>query len=387
MRETLVIAGDTFPSKQIEAQYAGPELDALLDTRIREIFRNASFSVCNLEGALTDCSRPIEKLGPLLKASPSCVNFYKNLGVDCVMTANNHITDYGAEGWRDTIGILDSNGIGRIGTAQAQDDVCYDHLVTNISGKKICIYNVAETMFNTPFDADVATNLYDEYAVCNRIKELRTSCDYLAVIYHGGAEYHQYPTPENKKRFHRMADCGADLVVGQHTHCIGCEEYYNGSYLLYGQGNFHFARQTDELKRDGLVLEVIFDEEGFSVRKHKVRQEKSGFLGYPVDQDLSAMDNRSGKISDDEFLIKEYTRFARTRLFKLLHEFEKDDPLHLMLKKLLGHKLYCRLFGTRISHRQLLRILHVTRSEQVRELAQYILMDYISDGNGAKLEL
>ena len=39
-----------------------------------------------------------------------------------------------------------------------------------------------------------------------------------------------------------MAENGADVVICQHSHCIGCYEEYQGCYILYGQGNFHFAR-------------------------------------------------------------------------------------------------------------------------------------------------
>lgn len=30
-------------------------------------------------------------------------------------------------------------------------------------------------------------------------------------------------------------------MVCQHSHCIGCYEYYEDCHILYGQGNFHFA--------------------------------------------------------------------------------------------------------------------------------------------------
>ena len=76
-----------------------------------------------------------------------------------------------------------------------------------------------------------------------------------------------------RRRFHRMVDCGADFVTAQHTHCIGCEEYYNGAYLLYGQGNFFFARQyTKKMTREGLVVEICFREKEKSVeiKKHKI---------------------------------------------------------------------------------------------------------------------
>ena len=38
-----------------------------------------------------------------------------------------------------------------------------------------------------------------------------------------------------------MAECGADAVICQHSHCVGCYEEYNGCCILYGQGNAHFV--------------------------------------------------------------------------------------------------------------------------------------------------
>ena len=37
-----------------------------------------------------------------------------------------------------------------------------------------------------------------------------------------------------------MIKNGADVVLRQHSHCIGCYENYNDGHILYGQGNFHF---------------------------------------------------------------------------------------------------------------------------------------------------
>ena len=38
---------------------------------------------------------------------------------------------------------------------------------------------------------------------------------------------------------------GADLVLCQHSHCIGCCENYMGGHILYGQGNFHFVGKSE----------------------------------------------------------------------------------------------------------------------------------------------
>lgn len=76
------------------------------------------------------------------------------------------------------------------------------------------------------------------------------------MLYHGGREFYRYPSPGLQHRFRRMADKGADLVVAQHTHCVGCCEKYNNSTLVYGQGNFIFDYGDDEYWNTGLLIEV-----------------------------------------------------------------------------------------------------------------------------------
>ena len=39
-----------------------------------------------------------------------------------------------------------------------------------------------------------------------------------------------------------MVRNGADIVLCQHSHCIGAYEQFEGCHILYGQGNFHFTR-------------------------------------------------------------------------------------------------------------------------------------------------
>ena len=52
-----------------------------------------------------------------------------------------------------------------------------------------------------------------------------------------------------------MARAGADVVLCQHSHCIGCYEEYEGCHILYGQGNFHFVgRKDDEYWHSGVSV-------------------------------------------------------------------------------------------------------------------------------------
>ena len=100
----------------------------------------------------------------------------------------------------------------------------------------------------------------------DHVRELRNNCDILIVLYHGGREHYRYPTPELQRVFHKFAECGADVVIAQHTHCIGCAEEYQGKTLIYGQGNFLFDNSDIEEWQTSLLVEVQYDGQVFPIR-------------------------------------------------------------------------------------------------------------------------
>ena len=55
-----------------------------------------------------------------------------------------------------------------------------------------------------------------------------------------------------------MAEKGADLVICQHSHCIGAFENFNGSVIVYGQGNFLFDRNDNEFWETGILVKASF---------------------------------------------------------------------------------------------------------------------------------
>ena len=74
------------------------------------------------------------------------------------------------------------------------------------------------------------------------MREAKKNAEIVIVIYHGGKEFSRYPSPRLRLLCHEMVECGADIVLTQHSHCIGCYEEYEGGHILYGQGNLHFVK-------------------------------------------------------------------------------------------------------------------------------------------------
>ena len=359
---SIIIAGDFFPSEKNISLFENRKIQDLFDDKIIELFGQSVFSIVNLEGVLTENDNPQKKIGPVIKASPSVIGTIQKLGISAVALANNHVTDYQRKGLEDTIKSLDDASIRHIG-ASSNEEIINHSLTVICENKKVCIYNVSETFFNKPY-----VHTYDEYVVCNEIRELKSQNDYLIVIYHGGAERCQYPSPEVRKRFHRMADCGADFITAQHTHCIGCEEIYSGSRLLYGQGNFFFTKMSQSYARQGLITELIFNEGVMSVKYHLVVVTSEGKLIYDFKQDLSDFNYRSEVLKKEgaETKYLEYIKANNKLKVDYLLAFRGDSLERRLMLKFFPRQ-YKRNLEKKYTKEQYLRVLLALQSDRTGE--------------------
>ena len=362
----IIIVGDLFPTNNNVPYFEQGEINSLFGEEIVQLFASADLAVCNLEGALSDHAEKCTKTGPVKAASTSAIEAYKKLGIDLCLLANNHVTDGGNRGVLETMKILDSSAIRHIGAGRNKDSI-ERSFVQVVGGKKIGLYNVSETMYNKPTNEVAGVWLYDEYVVCQEIKELKTKCDFVVVLYHGGIEKFPYPSPELRKRFHRMADNGADVVIAQHTHCIGSEEFYNGSYLLYGQGDFLLNNFAPGLTDTGLIIELDCSDGQINIKKHLVRSKDNLFVRYDDKQDLSSFYERSKMVSDEDYVLKQLQAFCDNELRLYLAAFRSPSKVRLLQKRYFPKSYEKWLLGYR--KRDLLLTLHTLRSEQNRETA------------------
>ena len=362
----LIIAGDLFPTGSNVAYFMMGNIQSLFGDKICQLFADADLAVCNLEGSLTDSDSRCQKTGPVKVAPEKAIAAYKALGVKCCLLANNHSTDGGRQGLLDTIHVLDDSGIDHIGAGENSNSIRRS-AVYEIDGMRVGLYNVSETMYNKPGEDRPGAWLYDEFIVCKEIEQARRECDYLIVVYHGGIEKFPYPSPELKKRFHRMADSGADAVISQHTHCIGSEEFYHGSWLLYGQGDFLLKNFKPGCTDTGLLLEFDIREGSVTIEKHLVRSVDDMFVRYDDKQDLSAFKLRSEKLGDEEFVSNQLQSFCDNELRLYLTAFKSPSKARRLQRRFFPGAYRKWLYT--YSSSDLMFALHTLRSEQNRETA------------------
>lgn len=380
MAVRIIIGADIVPTEINSTLFEAGDAVELFGRELIDRIGEADFFALNLETPLTDTKDPIKKCGPALIASTKTVNGLCALNPNFITLANNHIMDQGAQGLISTIETLSAHNIMYSGIGNNLQEASKP-LITQIKDITIGIYCCTEHEFSVAGKNCPGANPYDPLNSFDCVKELADVCDYVIVLYHGGKEHYQYPSPQLRTVFHKFAEKGANLVIAQHTHCIGCKEKYKEAMLIYGQGNFLFDHLNNELWKTGLLIELTIKE----------NTKQAEFVFVPLvhhdghvrmaDQNsskeiLEGFEQRSLKILEDGFVEKEYQKLAKreyetylNRISGLLGRILRFGYLKKTIGKQLLHKNYNRKIYTS-------SIINAIECESHRELFLEGLKDY-----------
>ena len=332
--------------------------------------------VGNLECALTDHPTPVKKAGPVLYNPESFAASLKEWGFDAVSLANNHIRDCGDEGVRSTLAACKKNGILTFGAGVTEEEAARP-LIVEQNGLKVAFVSFAEREFNFVHNGKAGATVFDPYVSLDIIRDLRKEVDALIVLYHGGIEHYIYPSPLLKKKCRKMVEAGADVVLCQHSHCIGTREQYGKGEILYGQGNSLFGyRKGDDSWNHGLLARLEVTEDGIKVKYDLLETSKDGSVGLAssdvTKNVLSKMEEESAKLADDAFLSESWKAFCgkQSHLYLgLLLGFSTNmNRLNRLLRNGLVRMLYNRR-ELNVSH-------NIIRCDAHREVIETILEDY-----------
>lgn len=236
--------------------YVMPEYDArgkgvlgILDSGIVDIMRKASVNVLNNEFAFTDRGSKLDK-AYTFKGSPSRVSIYKEMGVDLVLLANNHVYDYGEVGFLDTLDTLRKANIPYIGAGRDLEEASGAYYFI-VNGYKIAFINAtrAEKYIVTPGATDSSSGVfrcYDNSELIRRIKEEDKKSDIVVVLLHWGREDYHSLEKVQVTTSKEYIDAGADLIVGGHAHVLQGMEIYKDKLIAYNLGDFIFNDWTTE---------------------------------------------------------------------------------------------------------------------------------------------
>ena len=184
------------------------------------------------------------------RAKPSTVSYLDDLGVDIVSLANNHAYDYGEEAFLDTMTTLEEAGIPYVGAGrnlkEARRPVYY--IINNM---KIAIVSATQIEKSDYPDTKGATDSSAGVFRCwngdnliSTIQEAKENSDFVIAYLHWGTENSSTIDWAQEKQAPEVVAAGADLIIGDHPHCLQKIEAVNGVPVIYSLGNFWFNSKT-----------------------------------------------------------------------------------------------------------------------------------------------
>ena len=252
---TLLFTGDLMHH---EITYNMPNYD--------KIYKNTQSQIKKSDLAFINIEFPINSLFPksgypFFNATSQYLDACIKAGFCVFSLANNHINDFGKEG---IIGILDSiqESIGNtnerpIFLSGVRKDKNENFNLEIIKIKNLNIGFLSVTGFvNTERDKEYVDIVSYHNKTFNkidnresmkfleRVRKMRSLCDFLIISFHDGLEYQEEPEEIRKKIFRELVLNGADIIWGHHSHSVQNTEIVDRGHLkktdgliVYSTGN------------------------------------------------------------------------------------------------------------------------------------------------------
>ena len=370
--DNIIICGDFCPTRDNEILLSENQVADIVGEELASLLFSSSFNIVNVETSFVTIETPKKKRGQINSSNPASAVFLKRANFSLCCLSNNHSIDNGEVGANNTLNVLETLGLKHIGMGKSKEEAAKS-FKTVISGKKISVLNIADNEFNSFEKNAIGCNVFDSFETFDLVAQEKSKCDYLIVIYHGGIEYYQYPSPRLQKICRKFVDCGADLVTCQHSHCIGSFENYSNSTIVYGQGNFLFNDSDKELEKSAILLNIFPSTKTVDfvpVVKHGnlVRMANS-LESQTIMDDFLKRSKEITKEGNVKVLFKKWATDRKNDVFNTFVGYYK--PIKA-LNKLSCGRLYKKIFSSKSK----MRLFNILKSEALKEFAEEVVDDY-----------
>lgn len=234
--------------------------------KIKTFLGEHDLNIANFEAVFSlENQSPLDHKKPFIlkaDAEQTLVEF-KNIHLNHVVLANNHLKDYGDRGLIYTLQQLDQANISYIGAGVNQKDA-HNYFELSFENKRYAI-------FNGYWHRDTAYLDYDFYALGHKSGvaclngvlleqigryKLTHPEHKVIVICHWGIDFKPI-TKEQSKLATILTQAGADLVIGHGAHTIQPVQIINQKPVVFGIGNAVFNSNGEYAKHNALPFGCI----------------------------------------------------------------------------------------------------------------------------------
>ena len=307
---------------------------------IADYLQKFDYVVGNLETPFSVAKRTNGAKSAYICSDVENVATLRQLHINAVCLANNHMFDFGTEGYEATKRVLTENDIDYFGTEGKGLRIDRDGNKIAFSG--FCCYSTNPLQCVNYSDYGVnAYNIETAKGVLNRNKRE----GYLNIMaVHAGLEHVNYPSLDHIRAARLLSDMCPYVYYGHHPHVIQGVENYNGSLIAHSLGNFCFDDvytenskkplvALTENNRKGMILELtIQNNQVIDWREQIVYISKNGPLKL-----ITADDNiiqYNSQLVSCEHDVNEYLSVRQSILNERIKERKSKRNLSWYLKRL-----------------------------------------------------
>lgn len=173
----------------------------------------------------------------------------QDAGVDMVTMANNHTLDKREKGVLSATAYWDKIGMPYTGAFRsAEDQAKLRILERNGISFAFLAYTYGTNGIPVPEGKPYLVNLLDPALMEKEIRDSKSRADFTVVSVHWGTEYQEEANTTQRELAQKMADWGADVIIGTHPHVLQTIEWVTAAdgrktLVMYSLGNFLSAQE------------------------------------------------------------------------------------------------------------------------------------------------
>jgi hypothetical protein len=259
--------------------------------------------------------------------------YLKKYNITNVSLANNHMLDYGTDGFNQTLESLRGHGIRFFGAGYDIKQAGTPFIGTIPVGNhtfKLVVISAFE--YRKGYDEDFSfyassskggVNPLSLRRIAKKIMKIRKDNDNVYIVAYphwGGARNYGWKTDTQTRIAYKLIDAGVDIVIGHGPHNLQQIEQYRGKWIIYSIGNFIYNSYGKYNQYNAapfsLAVKLIFEEKkNFKINNTEAAASNNQIKGYM----------KIYPIVTDNTLIHFKPRFVDQKEFEIICKLLIDD--------------------------------------------------------------
>jgi len=249
---TLAVTGDILPHSRL---WAGAQRNAALDGNstkdthgydfrpmfalVKPILSSVDLAICHLETPIAPSGEKLSTF-PFFGVPSEIADAIGDAGFDRCSTASNHAMDRGTRGIDATLNALDRAHVAHAGMARTPSEI--NPYVFKVNGVQVVHMSYTFSYNGLPAANDETwrSALINPDRILRDVHQARTlGAQVVLLSMHWGNERESAPSSFQQQIADEITKSGeVDLIIGSHAHVLQPIKLVNGTWVIYGLGNF-----------------------------------------------------------------------------------------------------------------------------------------------------